>query len=247
MLICHPANPGVPGDNVVPLTRRFASAVLPTRPKAPASPDTDWAEVLATYHARIVADPTQPEGWLQLAHLLTVLDRPADALTTLTRALSHFPLNPDILLAAGDGARACEDHARALRYYGRVVRLQPGNSQALFAVALTQESLDDIPAAQASYEALLAQDPDWIPAWHNLGTLYMRHGETRRAVSLFRSMRARFPAYRPAQLGLAMAYDYAGEHDSSLRLYTRLLGDSTLASSHEDLRARVAELQTRKP
>jgi tetratricopeptide (TPR) repeat protein len=215
----------------------------PPHPTPPSAIDPECQQALLAYQTLARTEPHQPHHWLEWAHLQTLLQLTDSALTTLTQALTHHPFHPDMLLAAGGAATAAGQHRQALKWYGRLVNLQPTNAQALFQLALTQETLHQWQAAQTAYERLLAQDPDWIPAYHNLGFVYWQTGHTTQAIALFKTLRSRHPQYWQALLGLALAYDHDGQHRPALKLYSWLSRTQPQAAQLPLLQARILALR----
>jgi len=70
---------------------------------------------------------------------------------------------------------------------------------------------------------LLAFDPSWQDAWHNLGLLYLAKNQTEEARSAFEAARQRDPLNAATLLNLGYLYDRDGHRDEALDAYFRVL------------------------
>ncbi len=87
-------------------------------------------EAQAKFAAAIKARPNYSEATVQLAHLLMVRNRLADARTTVDTYLNAFKPNPDVLLSAVAVARAGKDRLAEEKYARRLRSEFPDSEQA---------------------------------------------------------------------------------------------------------------------
>jgi Flp pilus assembly protein TadD len=224
--------------HVVPLRRRAVSQALPVVQLVP-SAATTTLQVVPKPQATL---PTCPYAAADVLRHLA--DEPVLELAPLLKqALRQWPLNPTVLATVGDTAMATGNTAIALKAYQRWCRVQPTQSRACFSLALAHEANHDWPAAQAQYQQALALDASYLAAYHNLGTLYMHTGQAALAIALFRSLKQRYPQYHLAVLGLAMAYDTAGDTKTASRRYRQFLALCPTSQHIPHILSRLAEVQ----
>lgn len=228
--------------HVVPLRRRAVSQALtgvqvvpqPLPPKLPSAPETTFVLPTCPY--------ATADALLHLTDRMT--DEPRLELSSLlAQALRQWPLNPAILATVGDVAMATGNTPIALKAYQRWCRVQPTQSRAAFSLALAHEANHDWQAAQAQYQQALALDASYLAAYHNLGTLYMHTGQATQAIALFRGLKQRYPQYHLAILGLAMAYDTAGDTKTASRRYRQFLALCPTSQHTPHILSRLAELK----
>ena len=68
---------------------------------------------------------------------------------------------------------------------------------------------------------LLAINPDWRDAWHNLGLLYLAKGEPDEALAAFERAREQDPLKASTWLNLGYLYDRAGRREEAVEAYFR--------------------------
>ena len=227
--------------HVVPLRRHVVNQALPVV-QVVALP---VAPTLQTVPEMQLTLPTCPYAAVDtLRHLAdTATDKPTlELVPLLNQALRQWPLNPAVLATVGDAAMATNNTSIALKAYQRWCRVQPTQSRASFSLALAHEANHDWPAAQAQYQQALALDTSYLAAYHNLGTLYMHTGQAGQAIALFRGLKQRYPQYHLAVLGLAMAYDTAGDTKTASRRYRQFLALCPSSQHTPNILTRLAEL-----
>lgn len=103
----------------------------------------------------------------------------------------------------------------------------------------------DAAAAEAAYRQALAQAPDYLDAYLNLGVLLCDAGRCADAVALYRDALARCPDAALLHFNLAIALEDQQLDDDALAAYERCLQlDPTLADAHFNA-ARLHELRGR--
>jgi len=66
-----------------------------------------------------------------------------------------------------------------------LLETDPDDAFTRYALALEHAGQDDLPTAIALLESLRTQHPDYIPAYHQLGILYERHGSPETAATMY--------------------------------------------------------------
>src|SRR4051812_40281781 len=126
-----------------------------------------------------VATPTQHLQWAVAA---LEADDGARAARHLDAVISLAPSNPDVRALRGIAANRTGDFPRAVRDLGAAVRAfgepTPETRDAHNEYALALRGIDDDGAAEAVLRALVAAQPDFGTAWHNLAMVLHARGES---------------------------------------------------------------------
>ena len=84
----------------------------------------------------------------------------------------------------GNQNNLADEHRRAIHYFGRAYRANPGMQQALLARAiLLGRELEETEAALADLATLLKDDPTYGPALFNRALIYQQLGKYRLALA----------------------------------------------------------------
>jgi cytochrome c-type biogenesis protein CcmH len=147
----------------------YGSPTVPDQPLAArmqGNPAQDFELALARIEAHLAANPTDGKGWNVLAPVYLRQGRFEDAAKAFANAIRYDGATTERLggqaeaqlLAAGGvvTAAARESLAEALK-------LDPANPRARFFMAIAQEQDGQVPAAIASFKALLADAPAGAP------------------------------------------------------------------------------------
>jgi predicted O-linked N-acetylglucosamine transferase (SPINDLY family) len=162
-----------------------------------------------------------------------------DTLDLLSKLTAEGCSLSDVIITASnlgnDGQPELADQA-----YKVWIRFNPDHPQlcvALFNRAVLQSSLDDNPGSMASLEAAIALNPDFLPAYINLGGLQERAGLPELAVSTWE-----IGANRQVQPGgVAVGYAF-----TCLKQIGRVLGDMSQGARAEIALQRAADLDPRQ-
>ena len=116
-------------------------------------------------------------------------DQPAEALATLERAHHAIPGDTTVLLDLGIQAQSMHHLQRAAEALGEVLRLDPTNAKAVYALARVEFDRNDFPAAEARFTEYLLKNPDDATAHYGLGacTRWNKTAAKRRVSSRRRS------------------------------------------------------------
>ncbi|BBL80575.1 hypothetical protein RxyAA322_24290 [Rubrobacter xylanophilus] len=137
----------------------------------------------------IEADPEQPDAYVELGRYYGLMGEPLLARATFERWLARHPDDADMLINAGLTLFDAGDYAPALEFFERAVEAAEDAEQRLGALTFRANALDMLgryEEAVASYEAVIAEDPQWWEAHANLGICHARSGHLREAEAAFR-------------------------------------------------------------
>lgn len=145
------------------------------------------------YRAALAGGAPGEAPWLGLAAVLEARGADAEAGRVIAEGASAVPRSPDLhrqaalrALAAGDAA-AADPHLQAL------LKLQPGDAEALHNLAVLRGRAGDLAEAEALARRMVAAHPDDARGWNDLGVILARAGRRDEAAAVFRDGLARLP------------------------------------------------------
>lgn len=101
---------------------------------------------------------------------------------------------------------ASRQNPMALEYLSTAMRLEPSNSNVLYALAMYYQDLEQYDEAEKYYHQMLDINPASADAWHNLGYLEMTvYGDFDRAIEYFDKALAANPQHEAALTNRALA------------------------------------------
>ena len=141
----------------------------------------DLSAALRTYRAN-------SEAGFMLGNLQLSEGDYAGALTSFEKTLSAAAYRDEVYFHAALAAIGNKENAKAIRYLSETVRLDPFN---LSAYEMLSELLkEDVIRADADTLALLERGVMLFPydtgLWHNLGSIYLKRGETEYAKTIYK-------------------------------------------------------------
>lgn len=109
----------------------------------------------------------------------------AEAVRTLRRVCDIYPDYEPAFEELGV-LYASRQNPMALEYLSTAMRLEPSNTNVLYAMAMYHQDLEQYDEAEKYYHQMLDINPNSADAWHNLGYLEMTvYGDFERAVDYF--------------------------------------------------------------
>jgi tetratricopeptide (TPR) repeat protein len=174
--------PVVSPDASTPAMTAHVPAALTARPAEAArrgqagTPETpldvsrpgDLAQALEHYRAALSERPTDPELLANVGQILVAMNRPADAVPFLERAVETEPFSVvarfDLAVAYGRSGRLKE----AVEQYGTLVQAGNADARAHHNLGLALRQLGRHADAAAAFERATALDPGRAPGWMGL-------------------------------------------------------------------------------
>ncbi len=161
---------------------------------------------------RGLAQRGSAEAWDQLALVLKMQDRIADAVAAHNQAVALAPQNAAFWCNRGLGLSLAGDYAAALRSHERALEIAPGFAAARFGRAQSLHQLNRLEEAVADYERFLSAEPRHAQA-RSYRLFALQHLGTRSRAELF----AEHQAFGRA-VGAAPARVFANSRDPDRRL-----------------------------
>ena len=179
------------------------------------------AQSLALVSRALLITPADPDLLLAKGRTLVAWGRPREAIAALLRATDNGLRNSVVQLHLGWaylGAGAGEEAERWMR---EAVATDPEDWRAHFGLAKAQQSLGRSAEAIASFEAVLARNPDEIESVLNLGVCRIASRDATAGEAQFRSALALMPGQAGAWNNLGVALEHQGKHSAARDAYER--------------------------
>ena len=162
--------------------------------------------------------------------------RHREAITVLTRYLTHDPYNYQIHYLLGLNAEQAGDEAAALKAYERARTIYPLYSKPLLRIGVINERRGHVQGAIAAYRQAIRLNPGFHEVINNLGILLSNQGRLDEAVRVWEEGAKESPEDATIAQNLAIAYSKKGERQKALAWEQRA----------EQLRRKDREGQERK-
>ncbi|MEB3245653.1 MAG: tetratricopeptide repeat protein [Vampirovibrionales bacterium] len=205
-------------------------------------------KALQLYTDAISVNPNAVAPWMGLARCYSRLGAYADAVIALEQVLEINQFSGEAHLELGKAQNHLGQYESARMHFERATRLMPTSIDARFGLALLEELANDaeisaLHRAVGLYQQVLKLDKAYLPAYNNLGSLYLRLGELGKAQALFRRMTDLAPTFSRGYWGLGMVFDRNGEPEKSLRYYRKTLELSPNNPYRQAIIDRIADIE----
>mgnify|MGYP006176609125 CR=1 FL=1 len=140
------------------------------------------------YKSALEISPDFIEAHIGIAKCLR---RKGDAMGAIQYFQSALKLNAfrkELHLEIAKCYTECGFLAKAIRHYEMTIKLDDTLIDAKFGLALVLEINEEIERAVTIYQDIIRQDNEFLPAYNNLGSLYMRLGLYDKSEMLFRKL-----------------------------------------------------------
>ena len=192
----------------------------------------DWARAVPLLEALAAKRPADAETHYRLGDALYQLDRPADALAPLERAIGISAAAPDFHYKLGNALKDLDRPEEALARYRRALELDPRHARALVNTGVILESGDRKEEALDCYRRAVQADPSLVPAHSNLAVLLHRMDRLAEAAEAYQPLLQLNPESVTDLCNLGNAYQGLGRYDEAVRCYERALAlDPRLADA----------------
>jgi len=193
----------------------------------------DQAE--AVYRSVLAADPGQSDALHLLGLARLQRGNASEAAELIQRAVAAAPNRSAPYHDLGEALKAVGDRDGARHAYARAVTLAPNFALAHYSLANLLVDMGD-PAAEASYEAALANEPRFVPAYNNLGNLLQRSGRYNAAIAVYDRAIQNAEVGPETHYNRANALEKAGRQAEAIEAYRRtLMLDPGFAPAHVNL------------
>jgi protein O-GlcNAc transferase len=192
----------------------------------------DWARAVPLLEALAAKRPADAETHYRLGDALYQLDRPADALAPLERAIGISGAAPDSYYKLGNALKDLDRPEEALARYRRALELDPRHARALVNTGVILESRDRKEEALDCYRRAVQADPSLVPAHSNLAVLLHHMDRLAEAAEAYQPLLRLTPGSVTDLCNLGNAYQGLGRYDEAVQCYERALAvDPRLADA----------------
>lgn len=162
-----------------------------------------------------------------------VTKEPANVDLASRNAASALFYNPHSAMGLMSQALVYVDQdksALALEYFGKAEQADPGNPDVLYHKAWAFAHQGELQEAEQAYRDILAQRPNFWPAYNNLGVILTRHAKYEEAAKAFAAAGAAAPKVALPMANLAQTYLEMGRRDDA----RAALNESLARADNED-------------
>jgi predicted AlkP superfamily phosphohydrolase/phosphomutase/tetratricopeptide (TPR) repeat protein len=208
---------------------------------------SDRADLAADTLEPLVRDDPQSERYVRaLAHAYVGAQRDGEAIALLSSRLETLPTDARALLAQTLVRAGRRDEARSLATsIEGELSMTPRGLQAL---ALLQDALGDVAAAEATLGRAVAADADLPDAWYALAALQLHRGDATAAAESARRATRLIHGYPAAHRVLGSALERLGDFPAARRAYETALaldpGHTPARDALIHLHLRLGDLQS---
>ncbi|MDF3837445.1 tetratricopeptide repeat protein [Cupriavidus basilensis] len=177
------------------------------------------ADALAELGQLIQRAPGFAPAWIELADAMRQAGQPEAALAALDRAIALDGNAARTHFQRGKVLYGQKRLAEAASAFGHAAALEPRSREARLNLAIAQQELGELAAAQDSLETLLAAHPDDYDGWIKLGLVRQDRHDLAGAQAALRSALACRPDAAPAAVNLGIVLQADRQPDAALAAY----------------------------
>lgn len=181
------------------------------------------SEARTAFEAAIAQDPSFDAAWNDLGLVHFELEEYERAEAAFRQAIA---LRPDFAAAWSNLGRSLASHGAYQDAVGAYIRARdadPSDRVTRLRLAIAQRRSGDAPAAIATYQALVRDEPRYVSAWYNLGLTLAGERRDEEAARAFRNALAIDPDHRSSLISLGRLDVSAGRFEEAIARFTRAL------------------------
>ncbi len=183
----------------------------------------DYAAALTAFDRVLELDPELPQGLHGKAIMLTLVDRPAEAIAVLTQAMELSPNDASLWGNYGNALMALGQREAALTAYHHSLTLNPNLIASWRYIGHALRELGKTEEAIAAYERAIALNPADAPSWYWQAQLLRKQGHHTRALEAYEQAVTADPHYKEAWNGRGTLLEVLDRHEDALESYNRAL------------------------
>ncbi len=173
----------------------------------------------------IANEPGNVEALISIGEILTDTSKQADAVAYFEEALRYVDDDEKqiVMQQIVDALDDVGQHHRMIPYLKEMIRLFPGNSEAMSGLAYCYNILGREEEGIIFFTKLIDKDPFNTYAWFNLGTLFFGTDLYEKAIEAFEYVLAIEPKFTSAAIKMASSMSALERTDSAIRVYKEVL------------------------
>lgn len=182
------------------------------------------------------------EAYLGIAKCFRRKGDTMGAIQYLSKAIEQNNFRKELHLDIAKCYAECGYLAKSIHHYERAIKLDRNSVEARFGLALVVETKEDFDYAIRLYLEIITIEAEFLPAYNNLGSIYMRIGLYDAAESLFRKLVAKAPEFSRGHLGLAITLDKAGKCADAIECYQQVMKMRPSSKNTDFIEKRIIQL-----
>jgi tetratricopeptide (TPR) repeat protein len=169
--------------------------------------------------------PENVEALISLGEILSDIGKQTEAVNYFEIALGLVESDEKqiVIQQIVDALDEVGQHHRMIPYLKDMIRLFPGNSEAMSGLAYCYNILSREEEGIVFFTKLVDKDPFNTYAWFNLGTLYYGISQLEKAVEAFEYVLAIEPKFTSAAIKMGSALSALERTDSAIKVYKEVL------------------------
>ena len=96
------------------------------------------------------------------------------------------------------------------------------------------------------YKTIIEKNPEFIPAYSNLASVYIEDNDFEKAINLFKKALEINAQYYRAFLGLGLCFDKMKQYSRAIRYYKKYIAHKPKSDVAKSLIGRIYEIHTKK-
>ncbi|MDE2235338.1 MAG: tetratricopeptide repeat protein [Gammaproteobacteria bacterium] len=204
--------------------------------------ETSVNQGLPVMQKLVADDPGSAQAHFALAQLAMHFNQPRMAADEARRALELQPRLDQAAVLEAHALLALGNSKKALQLLKTRTLAQPSNTSLRLAYAALLVGSQQLPLAQAEFDAVLRQDPNQPDALYSLGLLALQGNALRAAADYFTRLLKTGQRENEARFFLGDSYELSRHYDQALHWYRQVNGGSQWLAAQISI-ARIFLLQ----
>lgn len=197
---------------------------------------------IAQYRLALEQREDFTEAYVGIAKCLRRKGDSLGAIQYLSHALSQNGFRKELHQDIAKCYAECGYTAKSIHHYERAIKLDRRAVEARFGLALVVEMTEDFDYTIRLYQQIIQIEPEFLPAYNNLGSIFMRLGRYEEAEALFRTLIAKAPDFTRGHLGLAITLDKAGKRKQAIASYNQVMRLRPTSKNTDFIEKRIVSL-----
>jgi tetratricopeptide (TPR) repeat protein len=183
----------------------------------------DASGAASAWRRALILDPDREAAWVNLANLLPLLGREAEAVRLYAEGMRRLPRSAALRTNYGVVLWQAGRYREAIAMHRGALRRQPGEPIALLNLGLALKATGDLEGAEAALRESIRRRPGGAVAHNALGSLLAQRGDWEAAARAFAEATRHSPGLAAAHANLGRACERLGRWSEVAVAYRRAL------------------------
>lgn len=184
---------------------------------------TDIERKISLYEKALELDSSNVNAIKALAFCYKDLGKFDIAAKYFLMAKSQTPFDKVLYYELGSVEFLKKNYIAAIKLFMKAIKLSPDYVEAIIAMAMAHEEIEEYDMAEMIYLRILEKEPYNFAVYSKIGYLYIKTGDYKKALNCFRDILALDINYTDAYLGMAKCFDAADKRAEAKRYYKKYL------------------------